>query len=235
MATNGDSAGVWDGGQCALLLMDYQDNTLGSVFGQDRRVIELNARTVAVAAVSLGIPIVLSTVGVGMGLNGPTIPSLQAALPGHTAIDRTTTNAWEDPAFLAAVKATGRTRLVMAGILTSICLAYPVVSALADGYQVTFLEDAVGDMYKEMHDTAVLRLAHAGAVPNSAKAMLTEWFRDLASPAAASVKDVCETYFGELAPLKLTPQYQDPIPLLKASDDAGPTVPAPDTAATQAR
>lgn len=71
-------------------------------------------------------------------------------------------------------------------------------------------------MYREMHDTAVLWLAHAGAVPNTAKAMLTEWFRELTSPAAA-VKDVYETYFGELAPLKLTPQYQDPIPLLKAS------------------
>jgi nicotinamidase-related amidase len=190
MATNGESAGVWDGEQCALLLMDYQDNTLGNVFEQDRRVIELNVRTVAAAALSLNIPVVLSTVGVGMGLNGPTVPSLQAALPDHVAIDRTTTNAWEDPAFLAAVKATGRTRLVMGGILTSVCLAYPVVSALADGYQVTFIEDAVGDMYKEMHDTAVLRLAHAGAVPNTAKAMLTEWFRDLTSAGAAAVKDV---------------------------------------------
>ena len=218
MATNGDSAGIWDGGQCALLLMDDQDNTLGNVFEQDRRVIELNVRTVAAAALSLNIPVVLSTVGVGMGLNGPTIPSLQAALPGASAIDRTTTNAWEDPAFLAAVKATGRTRLVMGGILTSVCLAYPVVSALADGYQVTFLEDAVGDMYKEMHDTAVLRLAHAGAVPNTAKAMLTEWFRDLTSPRAASVKDVYSTYFGELAPLKLTPQYQDPTRLLMGGD-----------------
>ena len=146
MATNGESAGVWDSEQCALLLMDYQDNTLGNVFEQDRRVIELNVRTVAAAALSLNIPVVLSTIGVGMGLNGPTIPSLQAALPDHVAIDRTTTDAWEDPAFLAAVKATGRTRLVMGGILTSVCLAYPVVSALADGYQVTFIEDAVGDV-----------------------------------------------------------------------------------------
>jgi nicotinamidase-related amidase len=215
--TNGEYTGVWDGEQCALVLMDYQDNTLGNVFEQDRRVIELNVRTLAAAAISLNIPVVLSTVGVGMGLNGPTIPSLQAALPNATAIDRTTTNAWEDPAFLAAVKATGRTRLVMGGILTSVCLAYPVVSALADGYQVTFIEDAVGDMYKEMHDTAVLRLAHAGAVPNTAKAMLTEWFRDLTSPAAAAVEDVYQTYFGELAPLKLTPQFQDPVALLKAS------------------
>jgi nicotinamidase-related amidase len=94
MATGGKSAGVWDSAQCALLLIDYQDNTLGTVFEQDRRVIELNARTVAVAAAKLGIPVVLSTVGVGMGLNGPTIPSLQAVLPDAKAIDRTTTNAW---------------------------------------------------------------------------------------------------------------------------------------------
>lgn len=218
--TNGKSAGVWDSAECALLLMDYQDNTLGNVFEQDRRIIELNARTIAAAALSLNVPVVLSSVGVGMGLNGPTVPSLQEALPGYEAIDRTTTNAWEDPAFLAAVKATGRRRLVMGGILTSVCLAYPVVSALADGYEVTFLEDAVGDMYKEMHDTAVLRLAYAGAVPNTAKAMLTEWFRDLASPAAASVKDVYSTYFGQLAPLRLTPQYQDPTRLLTGGEGA---------------
>jgi len=217
MMTNGKSGGVWDSTECALLLMDYQDNTLGNIFEQDRRVIELNVRTLAAAALNLEVPVVLSTIGVGMGLNGPTIASLKDALPDATAIDRTTTNAWEDPAFLAAVKATGRTRLVMGGILTSVCLAYPVVSALADGYEVTFIEDAVGDMYKEIHDTAVLRLAHAGAVPNTAKAMLTEWFRDLKSPAAASVKNVYSDYFGEIAPLKLTPQFQDPTALLLAS------------------
>jgi hypothetical protein len=91
---------------------------------------------------------------------------------------------------------------------------------MADGYEVTFLEDAVGDMYKEMHDTAVIRLVSAGAVPNTAKAMLTEWFRDLASTAAGSVKDVYGAYFGELAPLKMNPQYQDPSVLL-ASVDGG--------------
>ena len=116
------TAGAWDAADCALLLMDYQDNVLGTIFEQDRRVIELNASTLATYARMLDIPVVLSTVAVRMGVNGPTIPSLQAALPDLEAIDRTERNAWRDPAFLAAVKATGRKRLVMGGISTSVCL-----------------------------------------------------------------------------------------------------------------
>ena len=120
MGATGESTGVWDSKECAVLLMDYQENILGMVFEQDRRVVELNARSLAAAALNLDIPVVLSTVGVAMGLNGPTVPSFQGALPNVKAIDRSTTNAWEDPAFLAAVKATGRRRLVMGGIVTSV-------------------------------------------------------------------------------------------------------------------
>ena len=93
-------------------------------------------------------------------------------------------NAWEDAKFVAAVKATGRRRLVMAGIVTSVCLAYPVVDALAAGYEVSFVEDAVGDVYKEWHENAVLRLAQAGAIPRTTAATITEWFRDWKSPFA---------------------------------------------------
>jgi nicotinamidase-related amidase len=217
MVTDGKSQGVWDLKECALLLIDYQDNILGTVFEQDRRVVELNVRTLAAAALNLRIPVVLSTVGVGMGLNGPTISSLQSVLPNVKAIDRTTTNAWEDPAFRAAVETTGRKRLVMGGIVTSVCLTYPAVSALADGYEVSFIEDAVADMYKEMHDTAVLRLAHAGAIPNTTKAMITEWFRDLKSTFADAVRDVYVPYFAQLAPLKKAPEYQDPTGLIEVA------------------
>jgi nicotinamidase-related amidase len=217
METSTVRGGIWDYKECALVFMDYQDNILGTVFEQDRRVVELNASTLASAAVKLGIPVVLTSVGVGMGLNGPTVASLQAALPNLKAIDRTTTNAWEDPAFLAAVKATGRKRLVMGGIVTSVCLTYPAVSALADGYEVTFVEDAVADMYKEMHDTAVLRLTQAGAIPNTAKAMFTEWFRDLKSPQAAAVGSIYQDYLKQLAPLKMNPKFGDPKALLQSA------------------
>jgi len=163
---NRQRRGIWDAADCALLLIDYQQNVLEQVFEQDRRLVELNARALATAAVNFKIPVVLSTVGVEMGVNEPTLASLKTALPNVKEIDRSSMNAWEDRAFLDAVKATGRKRLVMGGIVTSVCLAYPAVDALFDGYEVMFIEDAVADQYIELHDTAVLRLAHAGAVPN---------------------------------------------------------------------
>jgi nicotinamidase-related amidase len=132
---NPQRGGTWDATECALLFMDYQKNVLGQVFEQDRRVVELNARVLATYAVALGIPVVLSTVAVEMGINQPTVPSLRAALPDVKPIDRTERNAWKDAAFLDAVKATGRRKLVMCGISTSVCLAYPAVSALAEGYE----------------------------------------------------------------------------------------------------
>jgi nicotinamidase-related amidase len=108
--------GVWDESECALVFIDYQDSVLADVWEQDRRVVELHARTLATAAVGLDIPVVLSTVAVEMGFNTPILASLAAAVPGVEPIDRFTMNAWEHPPFLDAVKATGRKRLVMCGL-----------------------------------------------------------------------------------------------------------------------
>jgi nicotinamidase-related amidase len=206
MAGNLRGRATWDSTECALLLMDYQDNVIEQVFEQDRRVVELHAVTLAKFAVRLDIPVVLSTVAVEMGVNGPTIPSLQAALPDVKPIDRSSTNAWEDAAFREAVEATGRKRLVMAGLVTSVCLAYPAVDALADGYEVTFIEDAVADATQQIHDIAVLRLAHAGAIPNTTQAMMAEWFRDWKSPLAEHAREVFVPYREEWAALLRDPE-----------------------------
>jgi nicotinamidase-related amidase len=80
-----------------------------------------------------------------MGVREPTIPALTAELPDVAPVDRHTQNAWESPEVVEAVKATGRQRLVIGGTVTSVCLAQVAVSALADGYEVMFIEDAVGD------------------------------------------------------------------------------------------
>jgi nicotinamidase-related amidase len=198
--------GVWDGSECALVLMDYQPEIVATVFEQDRRMIELNARSLADLAVRFEIPVVLSTVSVRAGVNSPTIPSLKEVLPGLLEIDRNSTNAWEDEAFLAAVKATGRTKLVLCGLVTSVCLAYPSVCALADGYEVMFVEDAVGDLTKQIHDTAVQRLIQAGSVPTSTSAMMIEWFRDWEDPRAPAMREVLGPWVHEWTALKKEPQ-----------------------------
>jgi nicotinamidase-related amidase len=204
-----NKSGVWDSEECALVLIDYQKHVLEMVFEQDRRVIELNACYLAKAALAFKIPVILSTVGVEMGVNKPTIQSLKAVLPKVKEIDRSSMDAWEDPAFLKAVKATGRKKLVMAGIVTGVCLAFPAVHALADGYEVTFIEDAVGDATKELHRTAVLRLAHAGAVPNTTFAMICEWFHDWKSPLAGSARELLVPYLEQWAALKRDPEYHE--------------------------
>jgi nicotinamidase-related amidase len=207
---NEQRGGVWRAEDCALVMIDYQDSVIAAVWEQDRRVVELHARTLATAAVALDVPVVLSTVAVKMGINTPILPSLAAAVPGVEPIDRSNMNAWEDPAFLDAVKATGRKRLVMCGLVTSICLAYAAVDALADGYEVAFVENAVADTTKEQHDIAVLRLAHAGAVPNTSPAIISEWFRDWESPLADVARQIYPPYFEDWAALKRAPEQYEP-------------------------
>lgn len=201
---------VWDASECVLMFIDYQDHVMDLIFAQDRRIIELNIRTLAKMAVAFKIPVILSTVGVEMGVNGPTVESLRAVLPHVQDIDRSSMNAWGDAKFVAAVKATGRKRLVMCGISTSACLTYPVVSALADGYEVTFIADAVGDTSKQQHDTAVLRLAHAGAIPNTTVGMIAEWFLDWKLPVANEWRKVAVPYYDEIAALQRAPEFQTP-------------------------
>ena len=153
--TQNTKRGVWKAADCALVLSDYQEHILDTVWQQDRRVIELNICTLAKMAVAFKIPVILSTVGVEMGSNGPTIASLRAAVPGVKDIDRSSMNAWDDPMFVAAVKAAGRKKLVMGAIATSVCLAFPAIDAMANGYEVAFPVDAVGDHYLEQHDAAI--------------------------------------------------------------------------------
>lgn len=165
----------------------------------DPKAVELNARYLTKAAVAFDIPIILTTVGVQMGVNQPTIESLRNEIPNVSEIDRSTMDSWADPVFLKAVKDTGRKRLVMCGIVTEVCLAYPVVAALKDGYEVSFVADAVGGVTRESHDIAVLRMIQAGAVPNTTMAMITEWFRDWAGELAPAAREVIVPFLKEIA------------------------------------
>ena len=191
--------GVWTYEDCALVLIDYQKEMFEVIRSETSAdLVELNVRLLAKTAKAFGVPIVLSTVGVGYGFNGPTLPSILAELDGIEAIDRTSMNAFEDRAFSEAVKQTGRKRLIIAGLHTEICLTFASVQALKDGYDVMYVADAVGGRSQVAHSTAIARLAHAGAVPATALAVLTELFRDWRSPLAKNALEVINWYFAEV-------------------------------------
>jgi isochorismate hydrolase len=110
-------------------------------------------------------------------------------------------NAFEDRAFSDAVKNTGRKRLIFGGLHTEICLTFAVVQALKDGYEGMFVADAVGGRSQAAHRTAIERMAHAGAVPNTALAVVTELFRDWASSLADKAREIIYWYFAEVPKL----------------------------------
>jgi len=194
--------GVWTNQDAALVLIDYQKEMFENIRSETPAdLVDLNVRLLIKAAKAFNVPIVLSTVGVEMGVNGPTRASVLAELPGIQAIDRSSMNAWEDRAFHEAVKKTGRKRLIFGALYTEICLAYPVVEALKEGYDATFVADAVGGMSQLAHRTAIERLSHAGAVPNTALALVTELFRDWKSPVADKAREIIKWYLAELQKL----------------------------------
>jgi nicotinamidase-related amidase len=197
--------GVWTAQDCALVLIDYQKEMFEVIRSEtDADLAELNVRLLARTARAYGMPIVLSTVGVKLGFNRPTLPSILSELDGIEPIDRTSMNAFEDVAFRQAVEATGRKRLIVGGLHTEICLTFATVQALKDGYDVLFVTDAVGGRSQTAHRTAIERLAHAGAVPTTALAVTTELFRDWAGPLGDAARGVIFWYFSEVP--KLTDQ-----------------------------
>jgi nicotinamidase-related amidase len=207
--------GVWTADDCALVLIDYQNEMFEVIRSEtDRDLVELNVRLLAKAAKAFDMPIVLSTVGVGYGFNGPTLPSILSELDGIEPIDRTSMNAFEDAAFADAVKATGRKRLIIGGLHTEICLTFATVSALKDGYDVLYPTDAVGGRSQVAHRTAIERLAHAGAVPTTALAVVTELFRDWAGPLYEQALDTIYWYFREV------PQHTDLVGVADAEKAA---------------
>ena len=196
---NAKELGVWTADDSALALIDYQNGMFEVIRSETNAdMVELNVRLLAKTAKAFGMPIVLSTVGVGYGINGPTLPSVLAELDGIEPIDRSSMSAFEDAAFSEAVKATGRKRLIIAGLHTEICLTFATVEALKKGYDVLYPADAVGGRSETAHRTAIDRLAHAGAVPTTALAVVTELFRDWAGPLAGPALDVIYWYFREV-------------------------------------
>jgi nicotinamidase-related amidase len=95
-------------------------------------------------------------------------PQLQAIFPGQAPIERSSMNAWDDVSFVAAIRATGRTKIVLAGLWTETCVALPTIQALHDGFEIFVAEDCCGDVSALAHENAMRRVVQAGAKPVTA-------------------------------------------------------------------
>jgi nicotinamidase-related amidase len=183
---------------CVLAIVDYQPIPVQSVKSVEHEQLVDNVVRVAETATTYGVPIVLSTVNVSTGANKPTIAPLMDVLPGVAAIDRTTMNSWEDLDFKRAVEATGRKKLVMAALWTEVCLTFPLLDAMREGYDVYPVVDAVGGTSAAAHRAGLARLAQAGAQPVSWVQFACELQRDWSR--AATVTSFKELVFGHPAP-----------------------------------
>jgi len=164
----------------ALIVIDYQPSQFAAIRSIEQELLTKNIVSTVKVARLFDLPIVHSTVNVSSGLQQPTVQPLAELLDGHPPIDRTTINAWEDPNFVAAVRATGRRKLVMCALWTEMCLAFPTLDALREGFEVYPVTDAVGGTSAEAHRAALERVVRAGAQPITWVSLAGELQRDWA-------------------------------------------------------
>jgi nicotinamidase-related amidase len=162
----------------ALVLIDYQPSQFATVRSMDADLLRKNIVSTVRTAKAFGLPVVHSTVNVASGQQQPTVPELAALLEDDPPIDRTTVNSWEDTDFVAAVRATGRRKLIFCALWTEVCMAFAALDALREGYAVYPVVDAIGGTSIEAHRAGVARVVQAGGVPIGWVALACELQRD---------------------------------------------------------
>lgn len=161
----------------ALVIVDPQAGLAFGVESVARQTLVGNLQALAKTALAFDVPIVVS-ISATRVYGGPVMPALSAELPGVKPVDRRGMNLWEDEAARGAVLATGRKRLLFAGLLTEACVSFPVLSALKDGFEVFVVADACGGLTAAGHDAAIRRMEAQGAQPTSWLQVLLEFQRD---------------------------------------------------------
>jgi nicotinamidase-related amidase len=179
----------------ALLVVDYQPSQFAGVQSIDRDLLLENIVSTVKTARAFGVPNVHSTINVATGRGQPTVPELAELLEDNPPIDRTTTNAWEDADFVAAVRATGRRKLIACALWTEICMTFPALDAMREGYDVYPVVDAIGGTSEEAHRAGLERVVQAGGRPISWVALAVELQRDWARE--ETVADVIEIVLTE--------------------------------------
>jgi nicotinamidase-related amidase len=178
----------------ALLVIDYQPSQIGAVRSIDHDLLLKNIITTVKIANLYGVPIVHSTINVANG-QGPTLPGLAEELEASPPIDRTQINSWEDDEFVEAVRATGRRKLIICALWTEVCMAFPALDAILEGYEVYPVVDAIGGTSPEAHRAGIERTVQAGGKPIGWVSLACELQRDWAR--VETVPQVVEIVINE--------------------------------------
>lgn len=181
----------------ALLLIDHEGQMAFAVESQPIEELRNNAGLISGASKLFKVPTIITTVAEKQ-FSGPVFPEIREHYPDEsTYIDRTTMNSWEDKNFVKAVEATGKKKLVMAGLWTEVCINLAALSALEDGYEVYVISDASGAVSQEAHDMAMTRMIQAGVIPMTSMQYMLEVYRDWArSDQYIEVNDLAKRYGG---------------------------------------
>jgi nicotinamidase-related amidase len=179
----------------ALVLVDYQSAMFKGVASGDKTIIRNAALCAAKAASILGIPVVLSAIN-PKNL-GEFIPEITGLFPGQVAYARKipSFDAFEDEQTWNAFKQTGRKKVVIGGLWTSMCFAYTTIHAVREGYEVYGLMDAGGDSTVDAHKFGIRRMIQAGIIPITVESLVSEWMHDWNNPKAGELlKEVYSKY-----------------------------------------
>jgi nicotinamidase-related amidase len=168
----------------AMLLIDHQVGTIAWTHSHDVEEVKKNALQLAKIATGVGMPLVLTS-SMEENIQGPLVPELKEIAPKAFAdrVKRTgIVNAMHDENFNKAVEATGRKKVVVAGITTEICVVFPVLQLLDEGYEVQVVTDASASFTKIGDDAALRRMEQAGAVITSTAQIISELAIDWTTP-----------------------------------------------------
>jgi nicotinamidase-related amidase len=173
--------GLLTADNCAVVFIDHQPQmTFGVASGIDRQLLLNNVLMLAKGAKEYRVPVILTTVETE-SFSGQMVPQLLDVFAEQKPIERTGMNSWDTPAFREAVQATGKKNVILSGLWTEVCITWPTLQMLAEGYNVYVVDDACAGTSPAAHEAALSRMTQAGAVRMTAVATVLEFQRDWAN------------------------------------------------------
>ncbi len=181
----------------ALVLIDHQLGLMTGVRDYPIALLKHNVVALAKAAKALRLPVVVTTTARD-SMWGPTIPELVEELPGIEIIDRSSVNAYDDARVARAIEATGRGKLIFAGLSLEVCAAFPAITAVGRGLDAYVAVDACGTFSDTKHHVGLLRMVQAGVVVSDYTTLMVEILKDNARPEAAAVYGAMDMDWAKL-------------------------------------